>query len=143
MTVKDGSEGREKYRSRTITNTLEPVWSETAVVAMPDVNGLLLLVRKIWLELDSAVFYFLFFIQFRFFIDLELVKSSADMGIKLISLFYFHIDAHITKMRMQLKFNVCLFLCFSHQKVDQNMFINVGNIFQGDKRSLQVITQEK
>lgn len=114
MTVKDGSEGREKYRSRTITNTLEPVWSETAVVAMPDVNGLLLLVRKIWLELDSAVFYFLFFIQFRFFIDLELVKSSADMGIKLTSLFYFHIDAHITKMRLQLKFNVCLFLCFSH-----------------------------
>lgn len=114
VTVKDGSEGREKYRSRTITNTLEPVWSETAVVAMPDVNGLLLLVRKIWLELDSAVFYFLFFIQFRFFIDLEIVKSSADMGIKLISLFYFHIDAHITKMRMQLKFNVCLFLCFSH-----------------------------
>lgn len=114
MTVKDGSEGREKYRSQTITNTLEPVWSETAVVAMPHVNGLLLLVRKIWLELDSAVFYFLFFIQFRFFIDLELVKSSADMGIKLISLFYFHIDAHITKMRMQLKFNVCLFLCFSH-----------------------------
>ena len=95
MTIKDGSEGREKYRSRTITNTLEPVWSETAVVAMPDVNGLLLLVRKIWLELDSAVFYLLFFIQFRFYIDLELV-----------------------------------------------MFINVGNIFQGDKRSLQVITQE-
>ncbi|RMX44773.1 hypothetical protein pdam_00009176 [Pocillopora damicornis] len=46
VTVKDGSEGREKYRSRTITNTLEPVWSETAVVAMPDVNGLLLL--EVW-----------------------------------------------------------------------------------------------
>ncbi|PFX19516.1 Synaptotagmin-4 [Stylophora pistillata] len=46
VTVKDGSEGREKYRTRTITNTLEPVWSETAVVAMPDVNGLLLL--EVW-----------------------------------------------------------------------------------------------
>lgn len=47
VTVKEGSEGREKFRTRTITNTLEPAWSETAIVAMPDVNGLLLLVRRI------------------------------------------------------------------------------------------------
>lgn len=45
VTVKDGSEGREKFRTRTIMNTLDPVWNETAVVAMPDTNGLLLLVR--------------------------------------------------------------------------------------------------
>ena len=60
VTVKDGSEGREKYRTRTITNTLEPVWSETAVVAIPDVNGLLLLVRKSWFELDLVAFSELF-----------------------------------------------------------------------------------
>ena len=46
MTVKEGSEGKEKFRTRTIVNTLDPVWNETALVAMPDKNGLLLLVRK-------------------------------------------------------------------------------------------------
>ena len=45
VTVKEGSEGKEKFRTRTIVNTLDPVWNETAVVAMPDTNGLLLLVR--------------------------------------------------------------------------------------------------
>ena len=44
VTVKQGSEGREKFRTRTIDNTLEPVWNESTVVAMPDTNGLLLLV---------------------------------------------------------------------------------------------------
>ena len=44
VTVKEGSEGREKFRTRTIDNTLEPVWNESTVVAMPDTNGLLLLV---------------------------------------------------------------------------------------------------
>lgn len=83
MTVKDGSEGREKYRTRTITNTLEPVWSETAVVAMPDLNGLLLLVRKSWFEVDLVVFFRI--IQFRFYKDLEPVNSSVDLSIK----FYF------------------------------------------------------
>lgn len=47
VTVKEGSEGREKFRTRTIMNTLDPVWKETALIAMPDVNGLLLLVRRI------------------------------------------------------------------------------------------------
>ena len=42
--MKQGSEGREKFRTRTIDNTLEPVWNESTVVAMPDTNGLLLLV---------------------------------------------------------------------------------------------------
>jgi len=45
VTVKEGSEGKEKFRTRTIVNTLDPLWNETAVVAMPDTNGLLLLVR--------------------------------------------------------------------------------------------------
>ena len=44
VTVKQGSEGREKFRTRTIDNTLAPVWNESTVVAMPDTNGLLLLV---------------------------------------------------------------------------------------------------
>ena len=47
VTVKEGSEGREKFRTKTIMNTLDPAWKETALIAMPDVNGLLLLVRKI------------------------------------------------------------------------------------------------
>ena len=42
--MKQGSEGREKFRTRTIDNTLDPVWNESTVVAMPDTNGLLLLV---------------------------------------------------------------------------------------------------
>ena len=28
-------------------NTLDPVWKESTLIAMPDVNGLLLLVRRI------------------------------------------------------------------------------------------------
>ena len=44
VTVKQGSEGREKFRTRPIDNTLQPVWNESTVVAMPDTNGLLLLV---------------------------------------------------------------------------------------------------
>lgn len=47
VTVKEGSEGREKFRTRTIMNTLDPVWKETTLIAMPGVNGLLLLVRRI------------------------------------------------------------------------------------------------
>lgn len=62
MIVKDGSEGREKYRLWIIINMLEFVWSEIVVVVMFDVNGFLLLVRKIWFEFDLVVFYFLFFI---------------------------------------------------------------------------------
>jgi len=46
VTVKEGSEGKEKFRTRTIVNTLDPLWNETAVVAMPDTNGLLLL--EVW-----------------------------------------------------------------------------------------------
>lgn len=46
VTVKEGSDGKEKFRTRTIVNTLDPVWNETAIVAMPDTNGLLLL--EVW-----------------------------------------------------------------------------------------------
>ena len=44
--VKEGSEGKEKFRTRTIDNTLDPVWNETAIMAMLDTNGLLLLVKR-------------------------------------------------------------------------------------------------
>ncbi|KAK2560441.1 Uncharacterized protein P5673_016790 [Acropora cervicornis] len=44
--VKEGSEGKEKFRTRTIDNTLDPVWNETATIAMLDTNGLLLL--EVW-----------------------------------------------------------------------------------------------
>lgn len=64
MIVKDGSEGREKYRLWIIINMLEFVWSEIVVVVMFDVNGFLLLVRKIWFEFDLVVFYFLFNFDF-------------------------------------------------------------------------------
>ena len=47
VTVKEGSEGgKEKFRTRTIVNTLDPVWNETANIAMLGTNGLLLLVRS-------------------------------------------------------------------------------------------------
>ena len=44
--VKEGSDGKEKFRTRTIDNTLDPVWNETATMAMLDTNGLLLLVKR-------------------------------------------------------------------------------------------------
>ena len=44
--VKEGSEGKEKFRTRIIDNTLDPVWNETATMAMLDTNGLLLLVKR-------------------------------------------------------------------------------------------------
>ena len=44
--VKEGSEGKEKFRTRTIDNTLDPVWNEIATMAMLDTNGLLLLVKR-------------------------------------------------------------------------------------------------
>lgn len=47
VTVKEGSEGgKEKFRTRTIVNTLDPVWNETANIAMLGTNGLLLL--EVW-----------------------------------------------------------------------------------------------
>lgn len=38
-------------------NTLEPVWKETALIAMPDVNGLLLLVRRMLHCYDNLFVY--------------------------------------------------------------------------------------
>lgn len=70
-------------------NTLDPVWKESTLIAMPDVNGLLLLVRRIltallWQAVQPSLsfqfcFYFFGVFSFKklFPLDFLLIQTKS------------------------------------------------------------------